>query len=269
MRIKGLPIVRSGVFYRADDIVQKDGTLGEMFVRFSPFNIWYEINSLWEGRFLERTVPGAFKNTINAAKRDDGTFSTKVLFNHGMDFNIGDKMLGVPTGFAEVNQDGYHGPQLDVPLFDTSYNRDLVPGIRAGAYGSSFMFETVREAWDNEPDKSDHNPEGIPERTLSEVRTFEGGPVTWPASPTATAGMRSLAGTDQWIELVQARDAALYERLVRSYQAFRAMHNTPDFRSITPTPSSDELRRQVEEDMAAREQTLRRARLMAISARRR
>lgn len=250
MRIKGLPIVRSGLWYRADDVVQDDGTLGEMLVRFSPFNTWYEINSMWEGRFLERTVPGSFKNTINASKRADGTFSTKVLFNHGMDLNIGDKMLGVPKRFAEVNQDGYHGPQLDVPLLNTSYNRDLAPGIRAGAYGSSFMFEAIREDWVNEPDKSDHNPDGIPERTLTENRVFEGGPVTWPASPTATAGMRSIAGTDQYVELLHARDVTRYDLLVRSYEAFRTMHRTPDM--VTPTPVDDSTRRQVELDVLQR-----------------
>jgi phage head maturation protease len=257
MRIKGLPIVRSGLLYRADALLKDDGTLGEMFVRFSPFNTWYEINSMWEGRFIERTVPGSFKNTINAAKRSDGTYSTKVLFNHGMDMNIGDKMLGVPTRFAETNEDGYHGPQLDVPLFDTSYNRDLAPGIRAGAYGSSFMFEAVREDWNNEPGQSDYNPEGLPERTLSEVRTYEGGPVTWPASPTATAGMRSLAGTDSYVELLHARDARRYDHLVRSYEAFRAMHKTPDAVTFTPTPSDDSGRRQVEQEMQRRELKLR------------
>lgn len=262
MRIKGLPIVRSGLLYRADALLQDDGTLGEMFVRFSPFDTWYEINSMWEGRFIERTVPGAFKKTISDAKRSDGLYSTKVLFNHGMDMNIGDKMLGVPRSFAEVNQDGYHGPQLDVPLFDTSYNRDLAPGIRAGAYGSSFMFEAMREDWVNEPDISDYNPEGLPERTLSEVRTFEGGPVTWPASPTATAGMRSLAGTDQFVELVHTRDARRYDILVRSYEAFRTMRKTPDFREFTPTPSvPDAERRQVDENRIAK---IRQARLDLI-----
>lgn len=268
MRIKGLPIVRSGLLHRADALLQADGTLGEMFVRFSPFNVWYEINSYWEGRFIERTIPGAFKNTINAAKRGDGTYSTKVLFNHGMDLTIGDKMLGVPTGFAEVNQDGYHGPQLDVPMLDTSYNRDLVPGIRAGAYGSSFMFEAMREDWVHEPDVSSYNPEALPERTLSEVRVFEGGPVTWPASPTATAGMRSIAGTDKFVELVQARDASRYTTLVRSYEAFRAMHKTPDAVQFTPTPVVDEAtRRQVEQELDRRQLKLRQVKLDLMTRR--
>lgn len=272
MRIKGLLVARSALLYRADQLSDDptdDGTLGNMFVRFSPFNVWYEINSFWEGNFIERTSPGAFKRTARDAKRSDGLFSTKVMFNHGMDMNIGDKLLGVPTRFEEVNSDGYHGPELEVPLEDTSYNRDLLPILKRGGYGSSFMFEAIREDWNHEPEKSDHNPDGLPERTIQEVRTFEAGPVTWPASPTASAGMRAMGMTDAWMEQLQARGDRRVDDLVRSMQAFRAAYKTPDPR-FTPTPDSeDELRRQVDQDMAERDTALRRARLMAISARRR
>jgi hypothetical protein len=263
MRIKGLPLVRSGLL-RADD--QETDGLGTLNVRFSPFNTWYEINSFWEGRFLERTVPGTFRKTIQDARRSDGLFNTKVLFNHGMDFNIGDKVLTVPSRFAEVNDEEYHGPELEGSLLDTSYNRDLLPGLRAGAYGSSFMFEVIRESWDNEPEASDHNPEGLPERTIQEARTFEAGPVTWPASPTATAGMRSIAGTDRWMERVQARDGRRFDDLVRSFEAYRTMYKTRDYRQVTPTPGpEEEPRRQVELDANQRKLALRRRRLDLMS----
>lgn len=263
MKIKGLPIVRSGSLFRAD-AEEQDG-LGRLFVRFSPFDTWYEINSWWEGRFLERTVPGAFKRTARDAKRSDGLYSTKVLYNHGTDFNIGDKMLMVPDRFEEATEDDYHGPIIEGDLFDTSYNRDLEPGIRSGAYGSSFMFSVVREEWNNEPGESDHNPEGLPERTLREMRTFEAGPVTWPASPTASAGMRSLigrSGTDAWMERLAARNVARHEELVRSYEASRAFYKTRDMKPITPTPDSDpEPRRQVDEAASRREAILRQRRI--------
>lgn len=271
MRIKGLVVARSAVLRAdlgdgvADDsaTVQDDGSLGTMFVRFSPFNTWYEINSFWEGRFLERTLPGAFKKTANDAKRSDGLFSTRVMFDHGMDLNIGDKLLGVPTRFEEVNTDGYHGPELEVPLANTSYNRDLVPILRKGGYGSSFMFESIRESWNNEPEASDHNPDGLPERTIQEVRTFEAGPVTWPASPTATAGMRSL--TDGYLELLQTRSTQRYDDLVRCYQAFRAAHPTRDFVPGNPTPAKP-AGRQFDEGHNDREQALRSMRLRLMKA---
>jgi len=46
-----------------------DGSIGTLAGHFSKFNNWYEINSLWEGRFLERVAPGAFKKTF-AENRD-------------------------------------------------------------------------------------------------------------------------------------------------------------------------------------------------------
>lgn len=275
MRIKGLPVVRSGITvpFRAVDedgsesnTEAGEGTLGRLFVRFSPFNVPYEINSWWEGRFIEHTSPGAFKKTIAEAKRSDGRYSTKVMYNHGSDFHIGDKLLSVPDFLAEVNSDGYHGPELEGDLFDTSYNRDLLPVLRAGGYGSSFMFEVIREKWDNEPEASETNPEGLPERTVEEVRLFEAGPVTWPASPTASAGMRGKlagrCGTDAWMERLATRNGRRYDDLVRSFEAFRAMYKTPDYKPGTPTPELDPSpRRQVDEAAMARETTLRARRL--------
>jgi hypothetical protein len=107
--------------------------LGLLDVRFSPFNSWYRIDSMWEGSFLERTVPGAFKRTFdshNAASNADA-HSIKTLFNHGMDPNIGDKLLGDILSASEASD----SPVTTVDLWDTSYNRDLLPGLRSGAYG--------------------------------------------------------------------------------------------------------------------------------------
>lgn len=263
MRIKGLTVLRSGAWlFRAEDgEAQQESSeyLGTMSVKFSPFNTWYEVNSYWEGRFLERTVPGAFRRTIRDAKRADGRYSTKVLFNHGMDFHIGDKILGVPTEFAERED----SPELVVPLLDTSYNRDLLPGLREGGYGSSFMFEVIRESWDNEPEQSDYNPEGLPERTIREARVFEGGPVTFPASPTATAGMRSVALTDAFMQELAMRSPDRHGNLVQAYKAFRAATGTPD-QQFTPTPDPSGSRRQVEQDTIQRDIALRRARLAVL-----
>jgi hypothetical protein len=262
MKIKGLPIVRSGApLLRADG----GGDLGTLSVRFSPFDTWYEINSFWEGRFIERTVPGTFTKTAKESMRSDGTSSLKVLFNHGMDMSVGDKLLTVPTRFEETREDGYHGPIVEGPLHDTSFNRDLEPGLRAGGYGSSFMFNVIREEWNQEPDPSDHNPEGIPERTISEVRAFEAGPVTWPASPTATAGLRSRCGTDAWMERLAARSHGRYEELLRSYEAARTYYRTAQYKPGIPTPADDDsARRQIDEAAVARELKLRTNRLEAI-----
>ena len=74
------------------------------------------INS-WEGHFEERIMPGAFTKTL--AERGD---KIKVLFNHGFDPTIGDKPLGKPSVMREDSK----GLYVEVPLDDTSYNRDLI-----------------------------------------------------------------------------------------------------------------------------------------------
>lgn len=190
-----------------------DGRLGTLEVNFSIFNRFYRIDSFWEGTFLERTEPGAFKKTIS-----ERGMQTKILFNHGMDFNIGDKVLSTP----ELIEERKDSPYLEGPLFDTSYNRDLLPGLRAGAYGSSFAFEVIRDEWNNEPEKSEENPDGIPERTIKEVRLFEAGPVTWPANPDATSSIRS--GMDWYAGQLAERDPEHHAEQVRSWTAFRALN---------------------------------------------
>lgn len=184
-----------------DDTATDDG-LGVMVVRFSIFDVWYEIDSWYEGLFLERTARGAFTKTMREQR--DNVVS---LFNHGMDFNIGDKVLGRVSDLREDDD----AAVLEAPLFDTSYNRDLLPGIRSGAYGSSFMFRVIRDEWNDDPGVSDWNPRGIPERTIKEVRLFEAGPVTFPANPDATAGMRSM--TDAYYETLRSRDPQRVETL--------------------------------------------------------
>jgi hypothetical protein len=182
-------------------------------VRFSTFDSWYEIESWWEGEFLERTVKGAFDQTIKE-DRD----SIKVLYDHGFDYQIGNKVLG-PIDDLREDPDS---PVGVVPLFDTMYNRELLPGLEAGVYGSSFRFRVTGETWDDEPGVSDYNPKGLPERTITKVRLFEFGPVTFPANPESTAKLRSL--TDLYYEQLSKRDEAAYDAAVRSVQ-----RSTPDF----------------------------------------
>lgn len=247
LTLPDLDVVRNwhtSVAFRADD--EADGTgdegLGLMDVRFSTFETWYEINSWWEGRFLERTVRGAFKKTISEHNKARNVNAHQVitLFNHGMDYHIGDKILGSIESLSEESD----SPLSVVRLFDTSFNRDLLPGLRAGVYGSSFMFRVVRDEWNNEPGVSEHNPEGLPERTLKELRVFEAGPVTFPANPDATAGMRCASGTDTYYEQLARRDPNRVAELRSKVTEFRtsragcagdATQQTRDAATLSPT----------------------------------
>lgn len=232
MQTSDLAIVRSAITpvamlptaARADDVDpdangEDDGAMPTMTVEFSRFGTWYPIRSYWEGEFLERTAKGAFKKTI--AERGS---AVRVLFNHGFDFHIGDKILGVP----ELLEERDTSPYAEVPLLDTSYNHDLVEGLRAGGYGSSFMFNVIRDEWNEEPEPSEHNPRALPERTILEVRLLEFGPVTWPANPDATAGLR--CGTDHYADTLRTRSMERFEAFTAQFTDFRASRGlrTPD-----------------------------------------
>jgi len=174
-----------------------------LFGHFAVFNRWTEINSWFEGHFLEQLAPGAFRKTFRE-NRD----RIRALFQHGRDPQIGDKPLGPIDDLREDETGGYY----EVPMLDTAYNRELVPGLEAGLYGASFRFEVMREEYVEEPEASSENPNAIPERTLKEVRLHEFGPVTFPAYAEATADVRSL--TDHFIFEELARDPSRARELL-------------------------------------------------------
>lgn len=161
---------------------------------FSVFDRWYEIDSWYEGRFLERTAAGSFVKTIKE-NRDN----IKVQFDHGFDRFVGDSPLGP---IEELFEDET-GPFYGVPLLDTDYNRErilpllqgrTIDGRQLGSLlGSSFRFRVTREEWVEPTKATSHNPEKLPERTIREVRLYEFGPVVFPANPDATAAARSLS----------------------------------------------------------------------------
>jgi HK97 family phage prohead protease len=144
-------------------------------------------------------APGAFARTIA-----DNRERMRVTFNHGKDPTLGDKVLGIPSVLDEDER----GVRYEVPLFDTAYNRELAPGLKAGAYGSSFRFNVTAEDYNRRAKSSDYNPKGLPERTVRELHMPEFGPVTFPAYAGATAGMRSLTDRFYALEGARARERA-------------------------------------------------------------
>lgn len=204
-----IPVLRTwrqGVELRAEG---DGGGPGVLTGHFSVFDTWFEINSWFEGHFLERTVPGSFKRTFNAWRSAKDPHRIQVLLEHGYDPTVGDKPLGINTALEEDKT----GARYDVDLFDSSYVRDLLPALDAGVYGSSYRFRVLADSWDYEPPVSDHNPDGIPERTITEQMVFEHGPTVFPANPHATAGLRS--ATDRYYERLRSRNPRAYDQMVQ------------------------------------------------------
>lgn len=156
---------------------------GDVMVgHFAVFNKWTEINSRFEGQFMERIAPTAFDDTL--AKRAK---QIRVLYDHGADPQIGNKPLGEP----QVMRAEGAGVYYEVKLFDASYVNDLKPALRAGQLGASFRMKVTADEWNNPTRSSNDNPQMLPERTITGIELYEFGPVTFPAYAEATAGLRS------------------------------------------------------------------------------
>lgn len=230
--------------------------LGTLTGHFAVFDVWTEINSIFEGRFLERIAPRAFKKTFRES-RD----RIRVLFQHGYDPQIGDKPLGP---IDELHEDDI-GAFYEVPLLDTSYNRDLLPGLDAGLYGASFRFRVINEDLNHDPGESEDNPQGLPERTIREAQVMEFGPVTFPAYPDATAGLRSL--TDEMLHARMARDSRFADWARSSAPTLSqtgeiyTVTTTSTTNTSAPSPALDEERDEEGRDAAPEEAPAERPRL--------
>jgi HK97 family phage prohead protease len=172
--------------------MKDDGSSLPLLVgKFARYDKWNEIRSPSEARemglrgdrYMEKVLQGAFTKTLQ-----ERAGQIRVLFNHGTDPSIGKKPLGKIVEVSERAE----GPEYQVKLFDAGYVRDLIPALEAGEFGSSYRSDLVKGKLRKRTTRAEHNPDGLPEATVSEIRLKEIGPVTFPAETLATAGVRSL-----------------------------------------------------------------------------
>ncbi len=145
------------------------------------------IDSVVEGQYIERVAPGAFARTI-----DRNRSRLRVIYDHGQDPRFGRHPLGP---IQELKEDE-RGVYYEVPLLDTSYNRDLIPGLRAGVYGASYRFRPLKVQRTQPSKPSETNPDVWEERTITELEMVEFGPTPFPIYAGTTAGVRSM--TDEY-----------------------------------------------------------------------
>lgn len=170
------------------------------------FNEWTTINS-WEGRFKERIAPGAFKKTL----RENGA-RVRLQFDHGRHPLIG----SLPIGSIRKLKEDARGLFVEARLADNWLIQPLRDAIAEGSVdGMSFRFTVIGERWDESGD--------LPERTITEVKLDELGPVVWPA----------YAGTD-----VGVRAAELARSLVDTDDDTRRQIATLLLRGIDPKPDA-------------------------------
>ena len=92
------------------------------------------------------------------------------VIDHGFDNQIGSKSLSALRELREDETGGYYEVDLD----DTSFNRDLLPGFRRGAYGASFRMHVKDDQWNDKPTRSNTTPTEFPSGRFFALR--------WPSS---------------------------------------------------------------------------------------
>ena len=122
----------------------------------------------------EKIAPGAFKEAI-------GKSDVRALWNHDPNYVLG----RTKNGTLQIREDE-QGLFYEVTPPDAQWARDLVESIKRGDVDqSSFAFTVEAQEWDERSDPIT--------RTIVKVRElFDVSPVTYPAYPTATSGVRSL-----------------------------------------------------------------------------
>lgn len=136
--------------------------------------------------FREKIEPGAFAKAI---REDD----VRGLWQHDSNFVLGRNTAGT----LRLKEDGI-GLAYEIDPPDTQWARDaLVTMERGDVTQSSFAFETVADRWEEDKET------GVTIRTLIEVKLYDVSPVTFPAYPQTSVGVRALIDAGLKPALVQ------------------------------------------------------------------
>jgi len=155
-----------------------------------------KFNSLSEPMwgFREQIAPGAFDGVLNN--------DVRCFFNHDENLILGRTLAGTLRIVADDTGLSY---EADLP--DTQAARDLVISMERGDISqSSFAFRVAPNG-----DTWDENEDGVIIRTITKFgRLYDVSPVSIPAYPDATSGIRSM---DAW---KQARSAGIEAQTARN-----------------------------------------------------
>lgn len=158
------------------EVRKADGEGSPSMVTLRGYAAKFDTLSQNLGGFREQIAPRAFDGVLD----DD----VRALFNHDPN-----QVLGrTAAKTLRISQDST-GLYYEVDLPDTQAARDLVVSIDRGDVSqSSFAFCVAPNG-----DSWDENEDGVIIRTITKFsRLFDVSPVTYPAYPDATVGMRSL-----------------------------------------------------------------------------
>lgn len=176
---------RRFVSYPVEMREESEGTTVEGIA--SRVNEWYDL-----GGYEERVAKGAFDEVM----KDD----VRALFNHEPNFVLARTKSKTLELFTD--KDGNLAYRFKMP--NRSYGKDLADALRSGDVDqSSFAFTISSDTWeykDENPDLKKHR------RTINKIgRLYDVSPVTYPASPSTTVGMRTIENHEQEIKEARQR----------------------------------------------------------------
>jgi len=174
------------------------GLLGMLRGYAAKFNADSLPFSGYDGPWVERIAPGAFKRTLVESP------DVVCLWSH----DTSSPVARSPQTLALREDDV--GLVCDISLVDTALNRDLLARVKAGIVrGMSFGFMPVKTEW-----KVSQSADAPDIRTLLDVDLMEISAVVWPAYPDTELGARShrelrkVCGTAQDLKTVMQERAA-------------------------------------------------------------
>jgi len=178
------PPVEHRIFPSADLRIQLRGTAPPLIVGYAA--VFNKLSvPLWG--FREKIAPGAFAK--NLATNPD----VRCLFNHSPDLILGRTKSRTLT-LAEDDR----GLKIENEPPNSPTGLNVLEAIRRGDVDQmSFAFRTVKDAWEYSKNGDDDI------RTLLEVDLFDVSPVTYPAYPDTSVGLRQLP--DAAIERIRGR----------------------------------------------------------------
>lgn len=190
------------------------------------FDTLTEIDS-WEGTFQESIRKGAFRKSLRER-------TPVIQFDHGRHPLIGSIPLG---SFTELKEDD-HGLWVSARLSDNWLIQPIRDAIADGAVtGMSFRFQVVRDEWRDVNGKLIKPEElyellwmpgdrGPIQRTITEVKLHEVGPVVFPAYAETSVGVRARDVADL------VRSDATLAREVRASLARDHTRTTPPLEDL-------------------------------------
>jgi Caudovirus prohead serine protease len=156
------------------------------------FGSWHRLEDPVESRmlglpagqrsFVEQLARGALADSFT--RHFSGGKRLQLLFEHGRDSHFGQKPLATFLDLGENEIGPYFRARL---LRGASYVEDMLPAIRdPGQLAPSYSFRMSHGTLNRRPEPSDHNPEAIPEVTITRADVREISLVLWPADPASS-----------------------------------------------------------------------------------